>query len=352
MKSKNIIATLLLTLGMTLGACSNDEPVFTPEDTNRPAETDGGYLFVFMTNTDYGKLFYALSRDCFEWETLNKGKIVNHDYIGHPDIIQGPDGTFHMMVVDGVNLYHWTSTDLIDWDKQQIDEQAIKSAASEGFYVGYYYGAPKLYYDKDSDQYLMSWHACKVAGGNDDWDSMTTLYTLTKDFKTFTHPQLLFNFTGEFEGMPTIDTIIRKVGNTYYAITKDERDHDLSPVTGKCIVICKSDKFTGPYGNPVKQVTPNDIYREAPIWVERPGNAGLAIYAESYNESPFGYNMFINTTGNPEDDWHERTFNGPCASDGTNRSGARHGCIVKVNEQVYQKLRATYGHSGKTEVKP
>jgi len=40
--------------------------------------------------------------------------------------------------------------------------------------------------------------------------------------------------------------------------------------------------------------------------------------------------------------WKERTFSGPNVKDGTDRPGARHGCIVKVNETVYQALLKAY----------
>lgn len=56
----------------------------------------------------------------------------------------------------------------------------------------------------------------------DDWDSMRTLYVLTKDFETYTEPQKLFNFTGADENMAIIVAIIRKVNGVYYAILKDD----------------------------------------------------------------------------------------------------------------------------------
>ena len=332
-------------------------PGFTPGlynikvDTNNHSEgkratvtftrANGGYLFAFMTNANYGKLFYAVSRDCYNWRTLNDGQIIDPEYIGHPDIERGPDGVFHMIAVKDDGIYHWTSSDLVSWNKNKMDNRIIAQMEAAGFYITYYYGAPKLFYDKDSEQFIMTWHACKKPYV-DDWDTMTTLYTLTKDFKTFSYPQVLFNFTGEYAGMPIIDTLIRKVGDKYYAITKDERDHEKSPVTGKCILLCKSDNLTGPYTNPIKSVTPNDLYREAPIWVELPDNGGFAIYAESYQSNPLGYRMFVNPTDNPENDWEERSFNVPSVDDGTDRPNARHGCIVKVNEQIYKKLKASF----------
>lgn len=121
-----------------------------------------------------------------------------------------------------------------------------------------------MFYDKDSEQYIISWHACNDPD-KDDWDSMRTLYVLTKDFETYTEPQKLFNFTGTDENMAIIDAIIRKVNGVYYAIMKDERDPAVAPETGKTVRIATSSNLTGPYTNPGAPVTPNDMMREAPI---------------------------------------------------------------------------------------
>lgn len=333
MKMLNIIlAASLLMSSMT--ACNDNDIVYTPEDSNIPAQTDGGYLFAFMTNSKYGKLFYALSRDGFNWQTLNSGRVIDASYTGHPDIIRGHDGAYYMIAASPLSL--WRSEDLTAWTKTRLDESAFRACEELGYYVAnYYFGAPKLFWDEASQQYVITWHVGQTPG-IEDWDTIDTLYITTKDFQTFSTPRKLFDFTGEWEGLRTIDTIIRKVGNTYYAITKDERDLEKSPESGKTIVICKADKATGPYSNPVVQVTPNDMYREAPIWMERPAGAGFAIYAESYKDAPLSYHMFVCPT--MEGKWEERSFVGPNVKDGSSRPGARHGCMVRIPENVYQAL--------------
>ena len=142
---------------------------------------------------------------------------------------------------------------------------------AQGFYTTYYWGAPKMFYDKDSEQYIISWHACNDPD-KDDWDSMRTLYVLTKDFETYTEPQKLFNFTGTDEN-PAV-----------------------APETGKTVRIATSSNLTGPYTNPGAPVTPNDMMREAPIFIERPNHSGWFIYAESYAAKPYGYHLFQSTS--------------------------------------------------------
>ena len=336
MKIINIITAALLFFTAT--GCKSNDIVYTPDDNVIPAHTDGGYLFAFMTNARYGKLHYALSRDGFNWETLNSGRVIDTSYKGHPDIIQGHDGAYYMIAVEPLAL--WRSEDMTSWSKTRLDESIFSRCSEIGYYVANsYVGAPKLFWDETSGQYMITYHVGRTPG-KEDWDTIDTLYILTKDFKTFTAPQKLFNFTGEWEGLKTIDTIIRKIGSTYYAITKDERPTELAPETGKCIVICKADNPTGPYTNPVVRVTPNDMYREAPIFIERPGNAGYAVYAESYVTNPLSYHMFV--AADIEGVWTERTFLGPNVKDGSSRPGARHGCMVRIPENVYQALNKTF----------
>lgn len=301
----NIITALLLMLGMQ--SCNDNDIVYTPDDVNIPVQTDGGYLFAFMTNSKYGKLFYALSRDGFNWQTLNSGRIVDTSYKGHPDIIKGHDGAYYMIATSPLAI--WRSVYLTEWSKTRLDESAFRACEDLGYYVANeYFGAPKLFWDDAENHYVITWHVGRTPG-IEDWETIETLYITTTDFKTFTAPKKLFNFTGEWEGLRTIDTIIRKVGNTYYAITKDERDPELAPKTAKTILICKADIATGPYTNPISQVAPNDMYREAPIWIERPAGAGFAIYAESYKTLPLSYHMFVSTS--MEGKWEERSFLGP-----------------------------------------
>ncbi len=233
----------------------------------------------------------------------------------------------------------WRSENLVTWTSTQLNEMIFNRSNAQGFYTTYYWGAPKMFYDKDSEQYIISWHACNDPD-KDDWDSMRTLYVLTKDFETYTEPQKLFNFTGTDENMAIIDAIIRKVNGVYYAIMKDERDPAVAPETGKTVRIATSSNLTGPYTNPGAPVTPNDMMREAPIFIERPNHSGWFIYAESYAAKPYGYHLFQSTS--MDGPWKERTFSGPNVKDGTDRPGARHGCIVKVNETVYQALLKAY----------
>ena len=66
----------------------------------------------------------------------------------------------------------------------------------------------------------------------------------------------------------TIDTIVRRVGDTCYAIIKDERYPTLDWPTGKTIRICRAQELLGPYGKPGPPLSPS--FREAPALIPSP----------------------------------------------------------------------------------
>ncbi len=57
-----------------------------------------GYLFAHMTKSDYGRLYYSISRDGLHWQPLNGGRrVMDERYRGHPDICRGHDGRFYLI---------------------------------------------------------------------------------------------------------------------------------------------------------------------------------------------------------------------------------------------------------------
>lgn len=315
-------------LGIAAISCnSNEAPVF---ESNVPVQAeDGGYLFAHMTDDNYGSIFYSVSKDAYNWETLNDGRSVLPAYYGHPDICKGRDGYYMISVKKGTGIpLLWHSTDLVTWTSTKLAKSIFNKIKDLYGYTNEetYYGAPKMFYDEPSDQYIITWHAGLTGDDADtfEWDSKRTFYILTKDFKTFTDPKFLFAFTGDDEDMATIDVIIRRSGDSYYAIMKDERTQEAAPETGKTIRIAKSPGLTGPYANPGERITDLERWHEAPIIVPTVNGDGFFLFTENY---PYQYDMF--EAESLEGPWKERYFAGP---------KARHGCIVRVNETEYQGI--------------
>ena len=223
----------------------------------------------------------------------------------------------------------WFSDDLVVWGHRDLSPDIFDVSAFDYKNDTYYYGAPKVWYDSASGRYIITWHAgiTGVDNAQEEWESKRTFYILTEDFETFTPADRLFDFTGDDADMATIDTIIEKEGDTYYAIIKDERWPDKCP-TGKTIRIASSSSLTGPYTNPGPPVTP--AWREAPSIVRSPDGQGWYLYTEQY---PTAYELYrcSSLAGSM---WSQVAFTPP---------EARHGWVMRIDETQYQAIVDAYG---------
>jgi hypothetical protein len=301
------------------------------------------YLFAHMLHRDYGRLYYCVSLDGLHWEGLNEGRRVFDDYRGHPDICRGHDDRYYLVgnrndAAPDINF--WVSDDLIRWAKfsdfrpdlaRTIDyPQALPKI-----------GAPKLFYDNASRQYLLTWHTPHEVGTKEDperyWASQRTLYVTSKDLRTFAHPpRRLFDWK-----MATIDVIVRRDANRYYAIVKDERYPTLEWVTGKTIRISSSSDLLGPYCPPSPPVSPN--FREAPTLIPSPNGHAWYLYYEQYPGVSYGVSVaaqlsgpWFQLSGNTQHDRWDKYQLPP---------KVRHGSMIPITKSQYDALVAAFGKS-------
>lgn len=295
-----------------------------------------GYLFAHMTNSHYGRLYYSLSRDGKEWEEMNGGEIVLEDYLGHPNISRG-DGRFYMMGVTTSGELRqpvlWSSADLVNWERKDLSRDIFDVSEFAYENESVYLGAPKIFFDGDNSRYIVTWHAYDPAAGpgNPLWESMRTFYFLTSDWENFTKPRRLFDFSGNDASMATIDVILNKEDDRYYALIKDERWPETA-ATGKTIRVASAESLTGPYTNPGPPVT--DAWEEAPVALRKNDGSGWYLFTERYLESSCRY--CCRETGRLDsDEWSQVQISSP--EDG------RHGCVIPVTEYEYQAIKEKFG---------
>lgn len=289
-----------------------------------------GYLFAHMMKDDYGSLYYSVSRDGLNWRLLNHGRRIDSNYRGHPDICRGRDGEYYMIGVDGAALKPvlWRSDDLVTWEVHRIIPETVFQDNPGYIAFPAWYGAPKMFYDEATDQYVVTWHAQREGTGNgrERWISMRTFYMLSTDLEDFTKPARLFDFDVEADReMATIDVILRKNGEGYFALIKDERwPEDCE--TGKTIRISFSENLTGPYSNPGPPITPS--WYEAPSIVPGKGNNKWFMYAENY---PHRYTLFT-----------ADSLNGSWSARDIQMENVRHGCVIRVNAKQFNELVSSF----------
>jgi hypothetical protein len=294
------------------------------------------YLFAHMVHTNYGRLYYSVSLDGLHWKRLNQGKRVLDEYHGHADICQGHDGRYYLvgnLSDSSPTINFWTSEDLITWTKYSDYSPDLKEVPDYPKALPRI-GAPKIFYDGASSQYLLTWHTTHDMGRTDlpepYWAGQRTLYSTSKDLKTFsTPPRKLFSWD-----MATIDVIVRREGDRYYAILKDERYPTLEWTTGKTIRICSAPNLLGPYSEPGPPVSPG--FREAPTVIPSPNGRAWYLYYEQYPGVSYGLSVASSLSGpwfqvsgaTHYQDWDKYSL----------PATVRHGSMIPITLKQYHSL--------------
>lgn len=303
------------------------------------------YLFAHMTKERYGVLYYSVSLDGLHWTRINGGKPVSQDYHGHASIAQGGDGRYYLVGNNSDEdplIRFWVSDDLVRWSPFGTYRPDLKNIPGHPHTLQRI-GAPKLYFDRPSGQFLLTWHTPNEDGDRDDperyWASQRTLYVLSKDLKTFAAPpRRLFGWD-----MATIDTVIQPdPRGGYCAVIKDERYPSYDWTTGKTIRMSCAPQLLGPYPLPGAPLSPN--FREAPTLIRAPGGADWLLYYEQYAGTSYG----LSTAPTLQGPWYQVSGNSGVAE--WNRyempAGTRHGSMIEISRKQYDTIRAAFGAGG------
>jgi hypothetical protein len=307
-----------------------------------PGETPKfeAYLFAHMMAGNYGSLYYSVSLDGLHWEMLNGGKVVFGDYHGHASICQGHDGRYYLVGNhgdDAPDINFWVSDNLISWKKYSDFTPDLKHVPDYPTALPRI-GAPKLYFDQASSQYVLTWHTPHELGTTNlpepYWASQRTLYVTSKDLVAFSQPpRKLFSWD-----MATIDVSLHQADGAYYAIIKDERYPTLDWPTGKTVRICHSDSLLGPYSEPGPPVSPN--FREAPTLIPSPDGRAWYLYYEQYPGVAYGLSVaakmsgpWFQVAGNQRPEWDKYDL----------PRKVRHGSMLPITRKQYDALVAAFG---------
>lgn len=299
------------------------------------------YLFAHMTEEHYGQLYYSVSLDGLHWTRLNGGRPVSADYHGHASIARGGDGRYYLVGNKGDDdplIRFWVSDDLVRWTSFGTYQPNLKNIPGHPHTLRRI-GAPKLFYDAPSRQFLLTWHTPNLDGSAEDperyWGSQRTLYVQSRDLKSFSAaPRRLFAWD-----MATIDTIVQPDDKRgYCAIVKDERYPSYAWTTGKTIRISCAKTLLGPYPLPGPPLSPN--FREAPTIIRAPNGSDWLLYYEQYAGTSYGLSMAPTLNG----PWFQVSGNSGVPD--WNRydmpAGTRHGSMIGITRRQYDAIVAAF----------
>ena len=217
-------------------------------------EDDYAYLFVYFKGNemDQEAVFYALSKDGYNYKELNDGKpiLLSNSGTGgvrDPYIFKSQEGDYVMLATDMHATYGWRSNDsLITWRSKDLltwsDESIIPIA-------GYYplldnataAWAPQAIYDESKGEYMVYFSSDKPYSKvrNTAEEGKKCIYAFyTKDFKTLTtEPQVYF----EIEGEDIIDADIVFENDKYRMFYKTSANEGIRMTSAYSL----SDKYEG-----------------------------------------------------------------------------------------------------------
>lgn len=278
------VSTLLVLIAVTLFIVSCAHQQTHSSATKRAAAT--AYLFTYFTKNGEDGLHLAASLDGYHWQkvarvpdqwrpTIGKSKLMRD-----PSVVQGPDGTYHMVWTSGWNennIGYASTKDFISWSAQQeLPVMAHEPNVRNTW-------APEIVYDGGRDEFVIFWSSTipgrfpETDGASEENYNHRLYYTTTRDFKTFTPTALFYD-----PGFSVIDATFLTFNNQLYLIVKDETRFPPK----KYLQVAQAKSFTGPFEALSAPIT------EEGLWVEGPTAAqigeGVIIYYDAYMTRRYG----------------------------------------------------------------
>ncbi len=307
------------------------------------------YLFVHfreMSTPEGEQVRFSLSLDGFNWEAVNDGRPLMWAYYGDKGVRDFTithsvlDGKYYILATDLSLAYNmrryrrqfwdkvsregskclavWESDDLVHWS-----EQKLVKIGDEDFGCLW---APDIIFDEKEGDYIVHYSASHKSN---DFGPKAIWYSRTKDFKTYSSPEILYkNPEGEI-----IDSAIYEEDGKYYMFVKNH----CSP---NRVVLMVADSVTGPY----ERVTAFDeameregvqrgLY-EAPTAVKL-DDGRWCLFIDFYGASGAGqgYVPFVaDSLAAGDFSRADESFRFPY--------GFKHGTILKITKDDYDRIKA------------
>lgn len=282
----------------------------------RGAENPGGYLFTSFRDSGDG-LHLAYSPDALDWTELKRVFLkpeVGSKLLRDPHILKGPDGRFRMVWTSGWHdkgIGYAESTDLINWSEQRFLPLTEELQGVETTW------APELYWLDEKQSYLIVWSSAVPMVGKDG-PQHRAWHVLTRDFKTFTKPEILFD-----PGFNNIDTTMVRMDGKSVIFMKETDDQEKG-IWGSIRTAIADDPL-GPYRLLDDPLVEKER-AEGPAAVVIGDEA--MVYFDYYTEHRYGVRRSENLK-----EWSDAT---PFANV---VPGQRHGSIFPVSGEVLSRLR-------------
>lgn len=306
------------------------------------------YLFTHFKEKitpDGEQVYFGVSKDGFNWEQVNGGNPIltaKKGALGCRDIeiIRLKKGGFVILTTDECIAYKYDENLNINWkiinstgskclrmwkteDLINFSEERLIHFGRDDFGCLW---APEIFYDEIRDEYLIHWGSTVA---EDNFTHMSIYCSTTKDFESFSEPKLFFTKDNEI-----LDTHIVKIEDTYHMFYKNAERPSMN-------MHATSKDLYGPYENDddfqsYMESLGNPGSYEAPTTLTLPdGRWCLMLDFFGCEKEKMGYVPFVSSKpGDSKLRMCKESFSFPY--------GFKHGGIIEISDEEYEKLIANY----------
>lgn len=294
---------------------------------------------------DGEQVYFAISKDGYKWESVNNGEPVitcTKGELGCRDIeiVRLHTGGFVILATDLCIVNRMDEQHNIDWKNVNSHGSKYLSMWKSSDLINFseqeliYFGrddfgclwAPEVFFDEKNEEYLIHWGSTVKA---DNYSHMSIYCSRTKDFKTFTEPELFFNKDNEI-----LDSHIVKVNDTYHLFYKNSDNPPMNMhATSKALFgEYQHDKAFEDYMS--------TLYRpgsyEAPTTYCLPdGRWCLMLDFFGCEKDKMGYVPFVSDEeGNADFKMEKDSFSFPY--------GFKHGRVIEITQKEYDRIKADF----------
>ena len=294
---------------------------------------------------DGEQVYFALSKDGFNWTQLNNGEPILTSTMGEKgcrdiEVIRLKTGGFVILTTDLSIAYRMDENYQVNWKEVNSTGSKCLCMWKTDDFITFseqkriYFGrddfgclwAPEIFYDEINEEYLIHWGSTLA---EDNYTHMSIFCCTTKDFESFSEPKLFFTKNNEI-----LDTHLVKFDGIYHLFYKNA-DHP--PMN----MHATSENLYGPYehdkafeeymeslGNP-------GSYEGATTLVLSDGRWCLMLDFFGCEKEKMGYVPFVSDKpGNADFKRSDESFSFPY--------GFKHGGIIEITDEEYDKIEKHY----------
>lgn len=305
------------------------------------------FLFAHFLDDPLGErvhLAASVGDDPLRWTRLNDGRPVLSSRVGttgarDPFLVRLADGSGFVLLATDLytgpgssgwrdamrtgsrSLVVWRSPDLVRWSAASLAEVAPPTAGMAW--------APEATYDEPSGDYLVYFSSRLYPPDDERHESASynrILVTRTRDFTDFSDPEVLVDL-----GDDTIDMTVATIeGQVHRVIKGDTADQVLHQVG--------SSFFADDFRTIATRIG-HDRFEdvEAPILLRDPRAGRWLLFVDQFSRAPGGYVVLTST------DPAAGRWQWPDEAELDIPAGTKHGSILEITPDEWDRLRAAYG---------